>query len=53
MIGIGVLIRNGITICDDVIIGQGTNVISDITVPGIYMGSPAKFYKDYNKNWNF
>jgi len=53
MIGLGAIIRNGITICDNVIIGQGSNVVSNITKSGIYLGSPAKYYKEYNKNWNF
>lgn len=53
MIGLGVIIRNGISICDNAIIGMGSNVVSDITESGIYMGSPAKFYKSYNKDWNF
>lgn len=53
MIGVGTIIRNGISICDDVIIGMGSVVVSNITEPGIYMGSPAKFFKPYNKEWNF
>ena len=31
-----------VTICDDVVIGAGSVVTKDITVPGIYMGNPAK-----------
>lgn len=53
MVGLGAIIRNGISICDNVIIGMGSNVVSDITEPGIYMGSPAKLFKPYNKDWNF
>lgn len=53
MIGLGAIIRNGINICDDVIIGMGSNVVSDITEPGIYMGTPAKLFKSYEKGWNF
>ena len=53
MVGLGVIIRNGVRICDNVIIGMGSNVVSDINNSGVYMGSPAKFYKEYNKNWNF
>jgi len=53
MIGIGALIRNGISICDNVIIGMGSNVVYNITESGIYMGSPAKLFKPYNKGWNF
>jgi acetyltransferase-like isoleucine patch superfamily enzyme len=53
MLGLGCIIRNGIRICDNVIVGQGSNVISDIEKPGIYMGNPAKLYKDYDVNWNY
>jgi UDP-3-O-[3-hydroxymyristoyl] glucosamine N-acyltransferase len=53
MLGLGCIIRNGTKICDNVIIGQGSNVVSNIDKPGIYMGSPAKFYKDYDINWNY
>lgn len=53
MVGLGAVIRNGINICDNVIIGMGSNVVSDIVSPGIYMGSPAKFLKSYDKDWNF
>jgi len=53
MVGLGAIIRNGTSICDNVIIGQGSNVVSDIKEPGIYMGSPAKLFKPYDKDWNF
>jgi acetyltransferase-like isoleucine patch superfamily enzyme len=53
MVGLGAVIRNGVTICDNVIIGMGSIVVSDITESGIYMGSPAKFFKPYSKEWNF
>lgn len=53
MIGLGAVLRNGINICDNVIIGMGAVVTSDITEPGLYMGSPAKFFKPYDSNWNF
>jgi len=53
MVGLGAVIRNGISVCDNVIIGMGSNVVSDITEPGIYMGSPAKLFKAYDKDWNF
>ena len=32
-----------VTICDDVMIGAGSVVTTDITKPGIYAGNPAKF----------
>jgi sugar O-acyltransferase (sialic acid O-acetyltransferase NeuD family) len=40
-IGSNSVIRNGVTICDDVVIGAGSVVVIDITEPGIYVGSPA------------
>lgn len=40
-IGSNAVIRNGIHVCDDVIIGAGSVVVKDITEPGIYVGSPA------------
>src|ERR1044072_1159584 len=40
-IGSNAVIRNGISICDDVVIGAGSVVVKDITEPGIYVGSPA------------
>ena len=53
MIGLGSIIKNGTSICDNVIIGQGSNVVSDIEKPGLYIGNPARFHKEYDKNWNF
>jgi len=47
-IGVGAMIKNGLTICDDVVIGMGSIVIRDIDKPGIYIGNPAKFLKDYD-----
>jgi len=53
MVGLGAILRNGIKICDNVIIGMGSNVVKNIFEPGIYMGSPAKYFKPYEKDWNF
>jgi UDP-3-O-[3-hydroxymyristoyl] glucosamine N-acyltransferase len=41
-IGAGTKITAGIQICDDVIIGANSFVKKDITVPGIYVGTPVK-----------
>lgn len=49
----GALIRNGISICDDVVIGLGSVVVKDINKPGIYVGNPAKYLKPVTKGWNF
>jgi acetyltransferase-like isoleucine patch superfamily enzyme len=34
-----------VTICDKVVIGAGTVVVSDIQEPGIYAGNPARFVR--------
>jgi len=44
----GVITRSNISICDKVIIGAGSLVLNDITEPGTYLGSPAKYVKPYD-----
>lgn len=34
-----------VTICDDVVVGAGSVVTKDITVPGIYAGNPARLLR--------
>ena len=34
-----------VTICDDVVVGAGSVVTKDITVPGVYVGNPARFIR--------
>jgi len=34
-----------VTICDNVVIGAGSVVTKDISVPGIYAGNPARFIR--------
>jgi acetyltransferase-like isoleucine patch superfamily enzyme len=46
----GALLRNGISICDNVLIGLGSVVIEDITNPGVYVGNPARFLRTYNRD---
>lgn len=41
-VGAGAIVREGITICDNVILGAGAVVVKDITEAGIYVGTPAK-----------
>lgn len=43
-IGVGAVISDGITICDDVWLSPGSVVISDINVPGQYLSKVAKLY---------
>lgn len=49
-LGTGVMVRNGITVCDDVVLGIGSVVTKSITKPGIYTGHPARFVRSYDKN---
>jgi acetyltransferase-like isoleucine patch superfamily enzyme len=44
----GVITRNRVKICDNVMIGAGSLVLNDITKPGVYFGSPAKYVKPFN-----
>jgi len=52
-IGIGSMIKNGVKICDDVIIGAGSVVTKDITFPGIYYGSPAVYKSEFIQGFKF
>ena len=36
-----------VTICNQVVIGAGSVVTKDITKPGIYLGNPARFHRDF------
>lgn len=49
----GVIIRNHVTICPNTVIGMGSVVVKDITKPGIYVGTPARYLKPITKDWNF
>ncbi len=40
--GTNAAIKQGISICNDVIIGMGAIVVKDISVSGTYIGNPAK-----------
>ena len=52
-IGINSSFKHGIEICNNVIIGQHSNVRHNIIEPGIYAGSPLKKIGEYTENWNF
>ena len=52
-IGMGVIINQGLTICNNVSIGSGTVVVKDINKPGIYVGNPARYLKPITERWNF
>lgn len=42
MLGAASVIIDGVSVCDDVIIGAGAVVTSDISIPGTYVGVPAR-----------
>ena len=48
----GTLIRNGVSICDDVIVGMGSMVLKDIVEPGMYFGRPAMRIGEYIEGFN-
>ena len=52
-IGLNSVINQGLTICDNVVIGSGAVVIKDIIKSGIYVGNPARYLKPVEKGWNF
>jgi len=45
-IGAGTKIAGGIKICDNTVVGANSFVNKDITSPGIYAGTPARFIKE-------
>lgn len=45
-IGVGATVKDYVNICDNVIVGAGATVVKDISVPGIYVGTPVKRIKD-------
>jgi acetyltransferase-like isoleucine patch superfamily enzyme len=49
----GAMIKHYINICNNVVIGLGSIVLKDITKPGIYVGSPARYIKSIIEGWNF
>lgn len=50
-IGLNSTVRNGIKICDQVLLGCGTSVIRDIDEPGMYVGVPARKIRDWDGRW--
>lgn len=45
MIGTGATVIQSVSICEGCLVGAGSTVVKDITVPGTYVGSPAKRIK--------
>jgi sugar O-acyltransferase (sialic acid O-acetyltransferase NeuD family) len=46
-IGIGSVIKERVSICDNVFIGANSTVLKDITEPGIYIGSPCRLLRHH------
>ncbi|KAA0890488.1 acetyltransferase [Oryzomonas rubra] len=42
LIGTGANVIQGVGICPNCLIGAGSTVVKDITIPGTYVGNPAK-----------
>ena len=41
-IGIGTVVSNNVSVCPDCVVGAGAVVVRDVTVPGTYVGVPAR-----------
>lgn len=50
-VGLNATIRNGIKICDNVMVAMGAVISKDITEPGIYVGAPARRMGDWDGSW--
>ena len=42
-VGIGTSINNNLRISPNVVVGSGSNVVSNLERQGLYYGNPAKF----------
>lgn len=49
-IGTGAHISNNLTICENCVIGAGATVIRNITIPGTYIGIPARRIRSRNED---
>ena len=49
--GTGSVVKNGVSITDRVKLGASTLVVRDITEPGVYVGNPARFLKEWNHDY--
>jgi len=52
-IGVNSSFRQRVKICDNVVIGQHSNVRQNITESGIYAGEPLRKIREFTENWNF
>lgn len=52
-LGIGAVLSHGIRVCDGAVVGAGALVLEDISEPGVYVGSPARFVRSIGEwLWN-
>jgi len=51
-LGMRTVVRDGVSICDQVKVGMGSMVVKDIEQPGLYYGSPATRKGDWNGKWH-
>jgi len=49
--GMGSMVKQGVTVCDDVLVGAGAVVTRDIDRPGVYAGIPAKYIRPWDGTW--
>lgn len=52
-LGVNSSFRQRVKICDNVVVGQHSNVRQNITKPGVYAGEPLRKIRKYKKNQNF
>lgn len=48
-LGIGAIVRDYVSVCDDAFVGMGSVITKDITEPGIYAGNPCRFLRPLDK----
>ena len=48
LIGLGASVLPGVSLVNDVILGAGAVAISDIDIPGTYLGAPARKYSGHS-----
>ena len=50
-IGMGSIIRQGLKICNGVMVGMGAVVVRDIDKRGVYFGNPARYAGKWDGTW--
>jgi UDP-3-O-[3-hydroxymyristoyl] glucosamine N-acyltransferase len=52
-VGLNAVIKNGVKVCDNVVVGMCAAVVKDISESGVYAGVPAILKKRHGKGYNF